>query len=76
MRKAIEEAAAETERRQWAALEGRLVQNYARMRENAMTIDTDVSPALRARLREASRTAVEDWSRKAGPEGRALLERR
>jgi TRAP-type C4-dicarboxylate transport system substrate-binding protein len=75
-RTAVEEAAAETERRQWASLEGRLAQNYARMRENGMAIDTDVSPALRARLREASRAAVEDWSRKAGAEGRALLERR
>jgi TRAP-type C4-dicarboxylate transport system substrate-binding protein len=75
-RKGIEDAAAATELRQWKALEGRLAQNYARMRENGMTIDTDVSPALRSRLREAARSAVEDWARRVGPEGRALLERR
>jgi TRAP-type C4-dicarboxylate transport system substrate-binding protein len=75
-RAAIERAAAETEARQWAALEGRLAQNYARMRENGMTIDSAVPEALRTRLRDAARGAVEDWSRKAGPEGRALLERR
>jgi TRAP-type C4-dicarboxylate transport system substrate-binding protein len=72
-RRAIEAAAAETERRQWSALEGRLAQNYARMRENGMTIDTDVSPGARQRLREAARAVVEDWARRAGPEGRALL---
>lgn len=75
-RAAIERAAAETEARQWAALEGRLAQNYARMRENGMTIDAAVSESLRAKLREAARGAVDDWARKAGPEGRALLERR
>jgi len=75
-RKAIERAGAETEARQWQALEGRLVQNYARMRDNGMTIDRELPPALRDRLREAGRLAVEEWARKAGPEGRALLERR
>jgi len=75
-RKAIERAGAETEARQWQALEGRLVQNYARMRDNGMTIDRELPPALRDRLREAGRLAVEEWGRKAGPEAKALLERR
>jgi TRAP-type C4-dicarboxylate transport system substrate-binding protein len=72
---AVEEAARETEARQWKTLEGRLAQNYARMRENAMTIATEISPDLRARLREAARTAVEEWAAKAGPEARGILER-
>jgi hypothetical protein len=46
------------------------------MRENGMTIDAAVPEALRTRLRDAARAAVDDWARKAGPEGRALLERR
>ena len=75
-RKAIEQAGVETERRQWSALEGRLAQNYARMRENGMTIDTGVSPALRQALREAARAVVEEWASRAGPDGRVLLERR
>ena len=75
-RRAVEEAAAETEVRQWKALDGRLAQNYARMRENAMTIATEVTPELRARLREAGRIAVEEWTAKAGEEGRKILERR
>ena len=75
-RKAIETAATETEARQWKSLEGRLEKNYARMRDNGMTIDSAVSPALRARLRESARGAIEDWAAKAGPEARALLEAR
>jgi TRAP-type C4-dicarboxylate transport system substrate-binding protein len=75
-RAAIERAAADTEARQWKALEGRLAQNYARMRENGMTIDTQVPAAVRERLREAARGAIDDWARRAGAEGRALLERR
>src|SRR5258706_22155 len=70
-RKAIENAAAETEARQWQALEGRLAQNYARMRENGMAIDTVVAPALRTRLRESARGAIDEWSARAGPEARA-----
>ena len=73
--RSIAEAARETEARQWQALDGRLAQNYARMRENGMTIATEISPELRARLREAARTAAEEWAAKAGPEGRAILER-
>jgi TRAP-type C4-dicarboxylate transport system substrate-binding protein len=75
-RRALGEAAAETEARQWQALDARRSQNYARMRENGMTIATEISPQLRARLREAAKTAVEAWALEAGPEGRALLERR
>jgi len=74
-RRAVEGAAAETEARQWKALEGRLAQNYARMRENGMTIATEIAPALRTRLREAARAAADDWAAKAGPEGAALLRR-
>jgi hypothetical protein len=44
------------------------------MRENGMTIDTDISPVLRAQLREAARTSVEDWARRVGPDARSLLE--
>jgi TRAP-type transport system periplasmic protein len=74
-RRAIETAAAQTEARQWQALDGRLADNYARMRENGVTIDAIV-PAVRERLRDAARGAVDEWSRRAGPEARMLLERR
>jgi TRAP-type C4-dicarboxylate transport system substrate-binding protein len=72
-RGAIAEAAAETEARQWQALDGRLAQNYARMREQGMTIDAGVSPELAAKLRGAGRAAAQEWAAKAGQEGGALL---
>ncbi len=74
-RHAVEAAAAETEARQWKALEGRLAQNYARMRENGMAIATEVAPDVRRRLREAGRAAVEEWLAKTGGEGRKILGR-
>lgn len=74
-RRAVEDAAAETEARQWKALEGRLEQNYARMRENGMTIVTDVPALLRARLREAAKATIDEWAAKAGPDAAALLPR-
>ena len=58
-RRAIATAAAQTEARQWAALETRVAQNYARMRENGMTIETQVPPAVAAALRDAARAAID-----------------
>jgi TRAP-type C4-dicarboxylate transport system substrate-binding protein len=43
--KAVLEAAAETEARQWQALDGRIAKNYERMRENGMAITRTVSSA-------------------------------
>ena len=74
-RRAVEEAARETEARQWAALDGRLEKNYARMRENGMTIATDIAPALRDALRSAAREAIDEWTAKAGPEANDALRR-
>jgi len=74
-RKAVLEAAAETEARQWKAMEGRVAKNYERMRENGMTITTKISPELQARFQEAAQAAIARWEEKSGPEGRALIER-
>ena len=69
------EAAAETETRQWQALDGRLAKNYERMRENGMTITREVSPALAAKFKAAAQTAIAEWEAKSGAEGREVLER-
>ena len=50
----LEETARETETRQWRALEGRVAENYARMREHGVAIDTEIPAALRERLRAAA----------------------
>jgi TRAP-type C4-dicarboxylate transport system substrate-binding protein len=73
--KAVLEAAGETETRQWQALDGRLAKNYERMRENGMTITREVSPALAAKFKTASRAAIAEWETKVGVEGREILER-
>jgi TRAP-type C4-dicarboxylate transport system substrate-binding protein len=73
--KAVLEAAAETEARQWQAMEGRVAKNYERMRENGMTITTKVTPALAAKFKEAAGAVILDWEAKSGAEGRDVLER-
>jgi TRAP-type C4-dicarboxylate transport system substrate-binding protein len=72
--KAVLDAAAETEARQWQALEGRLAKNYERMRENGMTITRTISPALTAKFKSAAEAAIADWQQKAGSDGREVLE--
>jgi TRAP-type transport system periplasmic protein len=75
-RAGVTRAAAETEARQWKALQARLEQNYERMRAQGMTISSQVTPALRQRLREVGRDATHEWADRAGPEAREILERR
>ena len=66
------EAGRETTQHQWAVLETRLVQNYARMRENGVTIDENPPADVMAALRAAANTTIADWLERAGPEARAL----
>lgn len=73
--KAVADAAAETEARQWQALDGRLAKNYERMRENGMTITRSISPALSAKFKSAADAAIGEWQQKVGAEGRDVLAR-
>ena len=75
-RTTLEECAALTGVHQWEALEGRIERNYARLREEGVTIVTEVPSEVRARLRAAGRVAVEAWFARAGEEERKILERR
>ena len=72
-RAAIEDAARETSERQWAALARRLAENFARMRENGVTIDEKPPAVVMAALRAAAETVVTDWSSRAGPEAQGVL---
>jgi len=71
----VQKAADETMAHQWQEMEGRVAQNYKRMRENAMTIVTEVPDVVREALARASAIAIEDWAKKTGDEGRMLLEK-
>jgi TRAP-type C4-dicarboxylate transport system substrate-binding protein len=71
-RQAVRDAAADTEARQWRAIEGRLAANRAVMRDNAVAIHAP-DPALRAALRTAAAGATAAWEAQAGEAGRAIL---
>jgi TRAP-type C4-dicarboxylate transport system substrate-binding protein len=73
-RAAIEDAARETSEHQWAALTGRLRENFARMRENGVFIYHKPPADVMAALRAAAETVVTDWSNRAGPEAQKVLE--
>jgi TRAP-type C4-dicarboxylate transport system substrate-binding protein len=73
-RAAITAAAEETQARQWQQMEGRVAQNYARMKENGMQIETALSPEVVDALAAASGVVVEEWLGKVGPAGREVVE--
>ena len=59
---------------QWERAKRRVEENYARMRENNMTIVTNVSPALRSKFNDAAAIAIDAWSAQNEP-GKKILER-
>lgn len=73
-RTAIADAARETTARQWTALTARLVENFARMRQNGVTIDEKPPAEVMAALRAAADTTVADWQARASPEARKIYE--
>lgn len=70
---AIEAIGEETSARQWAAMVGRVETNYARMRENGMTISKPPPADLVAKLTEAADQAVKEWVAKVDAQDSALL---
>ena len=75
LRSVVDRAAEATERELWRIVATRLDANYARMRENGVTINTAPGDALLTALRRAGRPAVERWAAAAGSSGAALLDR-
>ncbi len=73
-RTAFEEAARETYARQWPLLDARVAQNYARMRENGVTIDENPPAGVMAALHAAADTTVADWQSRASPDARRVFE--
>ena len=72
-RRAIDQAAAQTETEQWKRIDGRLQQNYANMRKNGVAINTAVPLAVRKALKDAAADSVKAWKATAGPEADAIL---
>ena len=72
-RRAIDQAAAQTETEQWKRIDGRLQQNYANMRQNGVAINTSVPLPVRQALKDAAADSVTAWKAAAGPDAAAIL---
>jgi len=72
-RRAIDQAAAQTETEQWKRIDGRLQQNYASMRKNGVAINTAVPLPVRKALQDAAADSVNAWKAAAGPDAAAIL---
>jgi TRAP-type C4-dicarboxylate transport system substrate-binding protein len=66
LREAVDAAGRQTEMELWSALSTRLQENYARMRQNGVTIDSSPAPALLAAFRSGATNAQRDWCTRAG----------
>ena len=65
-REAVDAAARKTETELWLALSTRLQENYARMRQNGVTIDSHPAPAIIEALQAGAATAQRTWCSKSG----------
>ena len=67
LREAVDAASRQTEMELWLALPARLQQNYQRMRDNGVTIDSSPAPAVIAALQSAAAGAQRAWCNRSGP---------
>ena len=73
LKKAVDEAAAATEKANWDGLANRRANNYKTMRSNGMTVVTGVSKDYLAALGKAGETALSDWLEKMGDRGKKIM---
>jgi len=66
-RAAVDAASRQTESELWLALPSRLQENYARMRQNGVTIDSNPAPAITVALQAGAAVAQRAWCGKSGP---------
>ncbi|MEQ8443029.1 MAG: TRAP transporter substrate-binding protein [Alphaproteobacteria bacterium] len=71
---AVLEAAKAAEDYVWSAVEERVAQNYAEMRENGMTVVTGVDSGFLNLLNEAGGQARADWLESTGDKGQQILD--
>ena len=67
---ALLKAAADAEKRGWALSEEKNVWYIEQLKAKGMTIEKP-SPAFKAELQKVGETLLQDWLKKAGPEGKA-----
>jgi len=73
-RDAMEEAARATTERQWTVLATRLDENFARMRQNGVTINDKPPAEVMSALRAAAEASITDWLTRAGPEAKQVYD--
>ena len=61
LREAVDNASRQTENELWLAITARQQENYRHMRENGVTIDTGVAPAVIASLQSGAAAAQRAW---------------
>jgi TRAP-type C4-dicarboxylate transport system substrate-binding protein len=66
-RAAVDAASRQTETELWLVLSTRLEENYARMRQNGVTIDSHPAPAIVEALQSGAVTAQRAWCSRSGP---------
>lgn len=71
---AVTEAAKAAEDYVWAAVEKRVAENYATMKENGLTVVTGVDSGYLSALNEAGAKARAEWLEKTGEKGQAILD--
>jgi len=74
LREAVDTAGRQTEIELWLALSTRLQENYRRMRDNGVTIDTNPAPAIVEAFRPAAAEAQRSWCKRSGPACRQILD--
>jgi TRAP-type C4-dicarboxylate transport system substrate-binding protein len=73
LKKAVLDSAAAAEAFTWKAAVTRVAENYAEMKKHGMTIVTGVSKDYLAELAKAGEEALNDWMKKMGPDGTAIV---
>ena len=67
VKEAVDAASRETEAELWRALSTRLQENYQRMRQNGVTIDSNPAPSIVDVLRTGAAAAQNAWCTRSGP---------
>jgi TRAP-type C4-dicarboxylate transport system substrate-binding protein len=72
-RRALTDAAEETSEHQWAALNGRLKQNFERMRQNGVAIDERPPADVMSALRTAADATIIAWQSRVRSDAQRVL---
>jgi TRAP-type transport system periplasmic protein len=74
LREAVDSASRQTENELWLAMSARQQENYRRMRENGVTIESGLAPAVIASLQSGAAAAQQAWCARSGLACQQVLE--